>query len=62
MAALLYGRAGSMLTGLAALRRHGLTSNPPRVLDVLAPVTVQRRDYGLRPIAADPAVTRTCLQ
>jgi hypothetical protein len=46
MAALLYGRAGSMLTGLAALRRHGLTTNPPRVVDVLTPVTVQRRDCG----------------
>lgn len=46
MAALLYGGPRSVITGLAALRRHGLSSSSPTVVDVLTPVTVQRRSCG----------------
>jgi predicted transcriptional regulator of viral defense system len=46
MAALLYAGSGSVITGQAALRRHGLTGDRPGVVDVLTPVTVQRRSCG----------------
>ena len=45
MAALLYAGPDSMLTGQAALRRHALANSRPSVVDVLTPVTVQRRSY-----------------
>ena len=43
MAALLYAGPDSMLSGQSALRRHALTSSRSSVVDVLTPVTVQRR-------------------
>ena len=46
MAALLYAGSGSVITGQAALRRHELSGDRPGVVDVLTPVTVQRRRCG----------------
>jgi hypothetical protein len=47
MAALLYGGAGSVLTGLAALHGLGLITAPPRRFDVLVPATRNRRSTAL---------------
>jgi hypothetical protein len=54
MAALLYAGPSSVLTGVAALRRHGLSAYPPvgdargpgSVVDVLVPLTNRRSDAG----------------
>jgi hypothetical protein len=46
MAALLYAGAGSVLTGLAALRGQGIKSPAPMVIDVLVPASRQRRSVA----------------
>jgi hypothetical protein len=46
MAALLYAGTGSMVTGMAALRCHHIGKAMPDLVDVLVPVTRQRRDAG----------------
>jgi hypothetical protein len=46
MAALLYGGPRSVITGPAALRRHGLTAARDSIVDVLVPAPVQRRAAG----------------
>lgn len=45
-AALLYAGPGSTLTGLAALRRHGVRTPPSKTVDVLIPATRQRKSAG----------------
>jgi hypothetical protein len=47
MAALLYAGPDSMLTGLAALRRHGLAAPDASVIDVLVPAGRQCRSRSL---------------
>ena len=44
MAALLYAGPGSVITGSAALRCHHVRGAPSALVDVLVPVTRQRRD------------------
>jgi hypothetical protein len=46
IASLLYAGPGSLLTGLAALRRHGVTTPPSDTFDVLVPATCQRGSTG----------------
>jgi len=46
MAALLYAGAGSMVTGMAALRCHRIGKAMPDLVDVLVPAARQRRDAG----------------
>jgi hypothetical protein len=46
MAALLFAGPDSVLTGPAAVRRHGLTSPGPSTVDVLVPLTVRRQSTG----------------
>lgn len=46
MAALMYGGALSVLTGMAALRHHGLRAAAPPMVDVLVPAGIQRRSAG----------------
>lgn len=46
MAALLYAGPHSVLTGPAALRRHGLSRPGDDTVDVLAPATMHRADAG----------------
>jgi hypothetical protein len=46
LAALLYAGSGSVLTGPAALRFHGLTSSDPALCDVLTPYAHQVRSAG----------------
>jgi hypothetical protein len=46
MAALLYAGGGSMITGLAALRRHNIGRAAPDLIDVLVPAATKRRDAG----------------
>jgi hypothetical protein len=46
MAALLYGGPRSVLTGAAALRRFSLAGPRTDAVDVLVPVTTQKRDAG----------------
>ena len=46
LAALLFAGAGSVLTGPAALRRHGLSARRQDTVDVLVPRTVRRADAG----------------
>lgn len=42
-AALLYGGPGSTLTGVAALRRHGVRASPSKTVDVLVPARRERK-------------------
>ncbi len=44
MAALLYAGPRGIITGPAAVRRHGLTCAGPNIVDVLVPITVRRQD------------------
>ena len=46
MAALLYAGQRGVLTGPAALRRHGIATAPTAAVDVLVPQDVQRADAG----------------
>lgn len=46
MAALLHGGPRSVLTGLAALRRHSGQARRTEMIDVLVPATTTRRDAG----------------
>jgi Transcriptional regulator, AbiEi antitoxin len=46
MAALLYAGPRSVITGPAAVRRHGLTSAGPNIVDVLVPISVRRQSAG----------------
>ena len=46
LAALLYAGAQSVLTGPAALRRHGLSTRPGDTVDVLVPQAIRRADAG----------------
>jgi hypothetical protein len=46
MAALLYAGPGGVLTGAAALRRHGAVAEPAGTVDVVVPEDVQREDAG----------------
>lgn len=46
MAALLYAGPRSVITGAAALRRHGIVANPGNAVDVVVPENVQRVDAG----------------
>jgi hypothetical protein len=46
MAALLHAGPAGALTGPAALYRNGITASPPRVVDVLVPLTADRRSYS----------------
>ncbi len=46
IAALLYGGPRSVITGLAALRHHGLSVPEPRVITVLIPAGHARRGQG----------------
>jgi hypothetical protein len=46
MAALLYAGPGTVITGPAALRRHGLRAPRTETVDVLIPVGRQRRNAG----------------
>jgi hypothetical protein len=46
MAALLYAGPGSVITGSAALRCHHIRGAPSKLVDVLVPVTRQRRDVS----------------
>ena len=46
MGALLYGGPGSVITGPAALPCHRIRGPMPEFIDVLVPVTWQRRDTG----------------
>jgi very-short-patch-repair endonuclease len=46
MAAMLYGGPGSMVTGLAALWRHGIRAPRPDAVDVLVPAGRLRHDSG----------------
>jgi hypothetical protein len=46
MAALLYAGAGGMITGTAALRRHGIVAPGPDIVDVLIPWTRRRQSIG----------------
>jgi hypothetical protein len=46
VAALLYAGHRSVITGHAALRRHGLGAAPPDVVDILTPVAADRRSSG----------------
>jgi len=46
MAALLYAGQRGVLTGTAALRRHGVARTPTEAVDVLVPQQVQRVDAG----------------
>src|SRR5262245_47468671 len=44
MAARLYAGPGSMITGPAALRRHHIRAELTDMVDILVPITRQRRD------------------
>jgi hypothetical protein len=46
MAALLYAGPRGVITGPVAVRRHGLTSAGPNVVDVLVPISVRRQNAG----------------
>ncbi|HEY5353920.1 MAG TPA: hypothetical protein VIK57_15835 [Streptosporangiaceae bacterium] len=46
MAALLYAGPQSIITAQSALRRHGLAASRTDAVDILAPVSVQRRGCG----------------
>jgi hypothetical protein len=46
MAAILYGGIGSVVTGVHALRIHEIRVSPSDAIDVLVPVTCQRRNTG----------------
>ena len=46
MAALLYGGPGSLITGMAAVRRHRLHAPGPDVVDVLIPWNLRRQSAG----------------
>lgn len=46
MAALLYAGPGSVITGRAALRQHGLRGPDPAVVDVLTPIARKRESAG----------------
>jgi hypothetical protein len=46
-ASLLYAGPDSLLTGVAALRRHGVSVPASGTIDVLVPATCQRRSAGL---------------
>ena len=46
MAALLYGGPGSLITGIAAVRRHRLPAPGPDVVDVLIPWNLRRQSAG----------------
>jgi hypothetical protein len=46
IAAQLYGGPGSIITGPAALPCHRIAAEIPELIDVLVPVTLQRRDAG----------------
>jgi hypothetical protein len=46
IAALLYGGPGSTLTGVSALRRHGLSNRDSSAVHVLVPASRQRRSTG----------------
>jgi hypothetical protein len=43
MAALLYAGPSSILTGLAALRHHGVRGMEPKIIDVLVPIRTRRQ-------------------
>jgi hypothetical protein len=45
-AAMLYGGIGSVVTGVSALRIHNIRADTSDLVDVLVPVTCQRRDAG----------------
>ena len=46
VAAQLYGGPGSVITGPAAVLSHGIRASSPEFVDVLVPLTRQRRDAG----------------
>jgi hypothetical protein len=63
IAALLYAGRGSVITGLAALRRHGARVPDPASIAVLVPASRARRDQAfvsIRPTLRMPA--RVCYQ
>jgi hypothetical protein len=62
LAALLFAGGRSVLTGPAALRRHGLPAHRRDTVDVLVPRTMRRVDAGfarLHPTARLPEMIRT---
>jgi len=46
MAALLYGGPESVITGVAALERHGIRVPPSEMIDVLVPTSMRRQTSG----------------
>jgi hypothetical protein len=59
-AALLHAGPGSVITGIAAIRRHGVRCGEPAITDVLIPAKVHRKSTGFVRVLRSGRIPKAC--